>query len=81
MSALWTPCRAGVSPGFLVVEPGAVAVWNHRHNYLRPSVVCRAQPRHLGAHHRGNGAEGFHWHPAPATRGPIVAAAVLPPNG
>ena len=48
MSALWTPGRAGVSPGFLVVEPGTVAVWNHRHNCLRPCVVCRAQPRHPG---------------------------------
>ena len=44
MSALWTPGRAGVSPGFLVAQPGAVAVWNHRHSCLRPCVVCRAQP-------------------------------------
>ena len=51
MSALWTPGRAGVSPGFLVVEPGAVAVWNHRHSCLRPCVVCRAQPPPPGSHH------------------------------
>ena len=28
----------------MVVEPGAVAVWNHRHNCLRPCIVCRTQP-------------------------------------
>ena len=34
----------GSESGFLVVEPGAVAVWNHCHSCLRPCVVCRAQP-------------------------------------
>ena len=48
MSALWIPGRAGVSPGFLVAQPGAVAVWNHRHSCLRPCVICRTQPRHPG---------------------------------
>ena len=48
MSALWTPGRTGMSPGFSVAQPGAVEVWNHRHNCLRPCVVCRTQPRHLG---------------------------------
>ena len=38
----------GSESGFLVVEPGAVAVWNHCHNCLRPCVVCRAQPRPPG---------------------------------
>ena len=44
MSALWTPGRAGASPGFSVTQPGAVAVWSHRHSCLRPCVVCRTQP-------------------------------------
>ena len=34
----------GSDSGLLTAEPGAVAVWNHRHNCLRPCVVCRAQP-------------------------------------
>ena len=51
VSAVDTGPRRSESGGFLVVEPGAVAVWNHRHNCLRPCVVCRAQPPPPGSHH------------------------------
>ena len=34
----------GSESGLLTAEPGAVAVWNHRHSCLRPCVVCRTQP-------------------------------------
>ena len=37
------PCGSE-SAGFLVAQPGAVAVWNHRHSCLRPCVICRTQP-------------------------------------
>ena len=46
----------GSESGFLVVEPGAVAVWNHCHSCLRPCVVCRTQPPatwgHITRHQR-----------------------------
>ena len=48
VSAVDTGPRRSESAGFLVAQPGAVAVWNHRHSCLRPCVVCRTQPRHLG---------------------------------
>ena len=44
VSAVDTGPRGSESAGFLVAEPGAVEVWNHRHNCLRPCVVCRTQP-------------------------------------
>ena len=34
----------GSESGLLTAEPGAVAVWNHRHSCLRPCVICRTQP-------------------------------------
>ena len=51
VSAVDTGPRGSESAGFLVVEPGAVAVWSHCHSWLRPCVVCRTQPRHPGSHH------------------------------
>ena len=51
VSAVDTGPRGSESAGFLVAQPGAVAVWNHWHSCLRPCVVCLAQPRHPGAHH------------------------------
>ena len=70
MSALWTPGRAGVSPGFLVVEPGAVAVWSHRHSCLRPCVVCLAQPPPPGgpSHVTNVMTSNIELYPAPARR-------------
>ena len=44
VSAVDTGLCGSESAGFLVAEPGAVAVWNHRHSCLRPCVVCRTQP-------------------------------------
>ena len=44
VSAVDTGLCGSESAGFLVAEPGAVVVWNHRHSCLRPCVVCRTQP-------------------------------------
>ena len=51
VSAVDTRPRGSESAGFLVTQPGAVEVWNHRHNCLRPCVVRRAQPPPPGSHH------------------------------
>ena len=48
VSAVDTGPRGSGSAGFLVAQPGAVAVWSHRHSCLRPCVVCRTQPRPPG---------------------------------
>ena len=48
VSAVNTGPRRSESAGFLVVQPGAAAVRNHRHNCLRPCVICRTQPRPPG---------------------------------
>ena len=48
VSAVDTGPRGSESAGFLMAQPGAVAVWNHRHSCLRPCVVCRTQPRPPG---------------------------------
>ena len=44
VSAVDTGLCGSESAGFLVAQPGAVAVWSHRHSCLRPCVVCRTQP-------------------------------------
>ena len=48
VSAVDTGPRGSESAGFLAAQPGAVAVWSHRHSCLRPCVVCRTQPRPPG---------------------------------
>ena len=48
VSAVDTGPRGSESAGFLMAQPGAVAVWSHRHSCLRPCVVCRTQPRPPG---------------------------------
>ena len=70
----------GSESGFLVVEPGAVAVWNHRHSCLRPCVVCRTQPPPPGGPSALPLLSCYGRSPAPATWVPSHVTNVMTSN-
>ena len=72
VSAVDTGLCGSESAGFLVVEPGAAAVWNHRHSCLRPCVVCRAQPPPPGGPSPFVGRAADRPRPSPGHLGPIT---------
>ena len=80
VSAVDTVPRGSESAGFLVAEPGAVAVWNHRHSCLRPCVVCRTQPPPPGGPSALPLLSCYGRSPAPATWVPSHVTNVMTSN-
>ena len=80
VSAVDTGPRGSESAGFLVEEPGAVAVWNHRHSCLRPCVVCRTQPPPPGGPSALPLLSCYGRSPAPATWVPSHVTNVMTSN-
>ena len=80
VSAVDTGPRGSESAGFLVAEPGAVAVWNHRHSCLRPCVVCRTQPPPPGGPSALPLLSCYGRSPAPATWVPSHVTNVMTSN-
>ena len=72
MSALWTPGRAGVSPGFLRQSPALSRCGTTATAASDPASSAAPSPRHPGAHLLSLGGRLIARDPAPATWGPIT---------
>ena len=80
VSAVDTGPRGSESAGFLVAQPGAAAVWNHRHSCLRPCVICRTQPPPPGGPSPFVGRAADRPRPSPATWVPSHVTNVMTSN-